>query len=116
VIASLQGEYAYNPTKEFFGLGNNNVGRDPLSTNEYLLSALATIAFQPVPRLTAALTLGFQPRAHRHGRSRRLPRLFGDFRYGYGAGVRGDAILARIDVGFSNEETALVYLTFGHIF
>jgi hypothetical protein len=37
----------------------------------------------------------------------------------YGAGVRvalGDAILARIDVGFSNEETALVYLTFGHIF
>jgi hypothetical protein len=22
----------------------------------------------------------------------------------------------RIDVGFSNEETALVYLTFGHIF
>jgi hypothetical protein len=28
----------------------------------------------------------------------------------------GDAILARIDVGFSNEETALVYLTFGHIF
>ena len=48
-----------------------------------------------------------------------LPRLFGDFRYSYGTGVRvalGEAILARIDVGFSNEETALVYLTFGHIF
>jgi hypothetical protein len=47
-----------------------------------------------------------------------LPRLFEDFRYSYGAGVRialGEAILARIDVGFSNEETALVYLTFGHI-
>jgi hypothetical protein len=48
-----------------------------------------------------------------------LSELFGDFRYSYGAGVRvalGDALLARIDVGFSNEETALVYLTFGYIF
>ena len=48
-----------------------------------------------------------------------LPRVFQDFRYSYGGGLRvalGDAILARIDVGFSNEETALVYLTFGHIF
>ena len=48
-----------------------------------------------------------------------LPRVFEDFRYSYGAGTRialGEAILARIDVGFSNEETGLVYLTFGHIF
>jgi hypothetical protein len=48
-----------------------------------------------------------------------LPRVFGDFRDSYGGCVRialGDAILARIDVGFSNEEIGLVYLTFGHIF
>jgi hypothetical protein len=45
--------------------------------------------------------------------------VFHDFRYSYGAGARialGEAILARIDVGFSDEETGLVYLTFGHIF
>jgi outer membrane protein assembly factor BamA len=61
VIAALQGEYGYDPTKEFFGLGNHNVGPDPLSTNEnQLFSALAMIAFRPVPRLTAALTLGFR--------------------------------------------------------
>ena len=60
VIVALQGQYAYDPTKEFFGLGNNNVGPDPLSTNAYrLFSALATIAYRPIPRLTAALTLGF---------------------------------------------------------
>jgi outer membrane protein assembly factor BamA len=37
----------------------------------------------------------------------------------YGGGLRfglDDAILARIDVGFSDEETALIYLTFGHTF
>jgi outer membrane protein assembly factor BamA len=48
-----------------------------------------------------------------------LPSVFHDFRYSYGAGARialGEAILARIDVGFSDEETGLVYLTFGHIF
>jgi outer membrane protein assembly factor BamA len=48
-----------------------------------------------------------------------LPRVFEDFRYSYGGGVRialGQAILARIDVGFSDEETALLYLTFGHTF
>ena len=48
-----------------------------------------------------------------------LPRVFEDFRYSYGAGARialGEAILARIDVGFSDEETGLVYLAFGHTF
>jgi outer membrane protein assembly factor BamA len=48
-----------------------------------------------------------------------VPRVFRDFRYSYGGGTRiaiGDAILARIDVGFSDEETGLVYLTFGHTF
>ncbi|MGH8502778.1 MAG: BamA/TamA family outer membrane protein [Gammaproteobacteria bacterium] len=48
-----------------------------------------------------------------------LGRLVDDFQYSYGGGTRialGQAILARIDVGFSEEESGLVYLTFGHIF
>ena len=48
-----------------------------------------------------------------------ITRLSDNFQYSYGGGLRialGQAILARIDVGFSDEETALVYLTFGHTF
>ena len=59
VIAALEGEYVYDPTKEFFGLGNNDVGPDPASTNGYrLFSGLATLAVRPLPRLTLALTAG----------------------------------------------------------
>jgi outer membrane protein assembly factor BamA len=59
VIAAIQGEYAYDPTKEFFGLGNNDVGPDPLSTNSYRpFSALATLAIRPMRRLNAAFTIG----------------------------------------------------------
>lgn len=46
-------------------------------------------------------------------------RVLGDFQYSYGAGVRialSNALVARIDVGFSNEETGLVYLSFGQTF
>jgi outer membrane protein assembly factor BamA len=42
-----------------------------------------------------------------------------DIRYSYGGGLRflvSRAIIARVDVGFSEEETALVYLKFGHTF
>lgn len=40
-------------------------------------------------------------------------------RVSYGGGLRialSEAILARTDVGFSEEESGLVYLTFGHTF
>jgi hypothetical protein len=40
-------------------------------------------------------------------------------RFSYGGGVRigfSSGLVARIDVGFSPEETGLVYLTFGHTF
>jgi len=40
-------------------------------------------------------------------------------RYSYGGGTRigfSSGLVARIDVGFSPEETGLVYLTFGHTF
>jgi outer membrane protein assembly factor BamA len=46
-------------------------------------------------------------------------RIVSDFRYSYGGGVRfalGEALTARIDVGFSEEETGLIYLAFGHTF
>ncbi len=52
-------------------------------------------------------------------RASRLPGIFEEFRYSYGTGLRialGEAILARLDVGFSNERTGLVYLVFGHTF
>jgi len=48
-----------------------------------------------------------------------VPRTDNDFRYSYGGGTRialGDALVARIDVGFSDEEKGLVYLVFGHTF
>ena len=51
--------------------------------------------------------------------SRNLPREVDEFRYSYGTGLRaeiGDAIVARLDVGFSNEDVGLVYLVFGHTF
>jgi outer membrane protein assembly factor BamA len=60
LILALEGVYTFDPTKEFFGLGNNDVGPDPLSTNEYqLLSSLATVALRPWPRLTVAFTGGY---------------------------------------------------------
>jgi outer membrane protein assembly factor BamA len=60
LILAAEGRYMLDPTKEFFGLGNNNVGPDPLSTHEVrLFSGLVTIAARPFPRLTLALTAGF---------------------------------------------------------
>jgi len=46
-------------------------------------------------------------------------RIVSDFQYSYGAGVRialAQALVARIDAGFSREETGLVYLSFGQTF
>jgi hypothetical protein len=48
-----------------------------------------------------------------------IPATSNDFRYSYGGGTRialGEALVARIDVGFSDEEKGLVYLVFGHTF
>lgn len=45
--------------------------------------------------------------------------VFDHLRYSYGGGVRigfSSGLVARIDVGFSPEETGLVYLAFGHTF
>jgi outer membrane protein assembly factor BamA len=48
-----------------------------------------------------------------------LRRIISDFQYSYGGGLRialSDALVARLDVGFSEEESGLVYLSFGHTF
>jgi outer membrane protein assembly factor BamA len=48
-----------------------------------------------------------------------INRLTSNVRYSYGAGLRfilSRAIIARVDVGFSEEEIGLVYLRFGHTF
>lgn len=48
-----------------------------------------------------------------------LPKLRDAPRLSYGPGVRfalGEAIIARVDVGFSEDEVGLVYLVFGHTF
>jgi len=69
LIATLEGQYSLDPTKEFFGLGNNEVGPDPLTTHESrLLSLLATVAVRPFPRLTLAITGGFTDVRIRRGR------------------------------------------------
>jgi hypothetical protein len=47
------------------------------------------------------------------------PSQSGRFRVSGGPGIRitlSQALVARIDVGFSNEETGIVYLAFGHTF
>lgn len=48
-----------------------------------------------------------------------VERVLEDLQYSYGGGLRialSEALVARIDVGFSEEETGLVYLSFGHTF
>lgn len=46
-------------------------------------------------------------------------RVASDFQYSYGAGLRislAEALVARIDAGFSEEATGLIYLSFGQTF
>lgn len=48
-----------------------------------------------------------------------INRVVDDLQYSYGPGLRialSQALVARIDIGFSEEETALVYLAFGQTF
>ena len=40
LILAVEGDYMLDPTKEFFGLGNNRVGPDPLSTHSIRLRSV----------------------------------------------------------------------------
>jgi outer membrane protein assembly factor BamA len=54
-----------------------------------------------------------------HLNSEIIERILSDFQYSYGCGLRialSEALVARIDAGFSDEETGLLYLSFGHMF
>jgi hypothetical protein len=100
VIVALQAEYGFDPTKEFFGLGNNNIGPDPLSTNAYKpLSVLSTVALRPFPRLTAALTIGANHvhigQATSRGRRRR-PRRRSRTSSAFRAVLQPDRLLGRL--------------------
>ena len=79
--------YLNDPQRDFFGLGNNDVGSDELSTHRFVRALRAR-----------------RRRAH-PGRGRPGLRI-----------ALSQAIVARIDVGFSNEETAIAYLAFGQSF
>lgn len=60
VLNLVQLEYFINPTQKYFGLGNNDVGSHPLSTNAIeRYTALETLGWRLTPRLTLALTVGF---------------------------------------------------------
>ncbi|MEA2627143.1 MAG: hypothetical protein QOD06_3188 [Candidatus Binatota bacterium] len=68
LVAMVEAEYSRDPTKEFFGLGNNEVGPDELSTHEeQIVTALVTFGGRPIDRLTLALTGGFHQVDIRHG-------------------------------------------------
>jgi outer membrane protein assembly factor BamA len=48
-----------------------------------------------------------------------IDRVVNHLQYSYGGGLRfalSEALVARVDIGFSDEETGLVYLSFGHAF
>lgn len=48
-----------------------------------------------------------------------IQNIIDDFQYSYGGGLRitlSEALVARLDVGFSDEQTGLVYLSFGQTF
>jgi outer membrane protein assembly factor BamA len=63
-------DYYYDPTQEFFGLGNNNIGPDPASTQAYeRYEGLFTGGWRPWPQL--ALNLTFGVRHVRIGRGKR---------------------------------------------
>ncbi len=90
-LVLLQADYGKDPQRDFFGLGNNNVfagaGRVFIDRDD--------------------LARRFAP-----GDAARL-------RFAGGPGLPialSQALVARIDVGFSEEEAGIVYLAFGHAF
>lgn len=205
-LAAVRFRYTFDPQRDFFGLGNNDQGPDPASTNSFQdVSGAVTVGWRPMPGLAINFTAGLRhvnisdgdqlaacgaeipcpftqeafpdmpgvyggwvnplslslvwndrddfirptrgwrailkiTHTNRHMISdfqytsfinsadaqqefkldaRIFERIVNDFRYSYGTGLRfalGEALVARVDVGFSDEETGLVYLSFGQTF
>jgi outer membrane protein assembly factor BamA len=60
-VVLLNADYLKDPQREFFGLGNNDVGPDPLSTNLYeRIEGLVHVGWRPVPRLALDLGIGLR--------------------------------------------------------
>jgi outer membrane protein assembly factor BamA len=58
-VALLNLEYVMDPSRDFFGLGNNDVGPDALSTHLFeQAQARVAVAWRPVPRLALQLGTG----------------------------------------------------------
>ncbi|HYW90928.1 MAG TPA: BamA/TamA family outer membrane protein [Gammaproteobacteria bacterium] len=73
VLDLMQVRYFMDPTQEYFGLGNNSAGPNPLSTHSIRReTVLETLGWRLTPRVTLALTAGLN-------------------HVSIGKGVRGDA-------------------------
>ena len=60
-VVLLNADYLKDRQREFFGLGNNDVGPDPLSTNLYeRIEGLVDVGWRPVPRLALDLGIGLR--------------------------------------------------------
>jgi len=60
-LVLFNAEYLKDPQRDFFGLGNNNVGSDELSTHLYeRAEGQLDVGWRPVPRLALDLGLGLR--------------------------------------------------------
>jgi outer membrane protein assembly factor BamA len=59
VMVLVKAGYVNDPDRDFFGLGNNDVGPDALSTHRYeRTKAFVAAAWRPIPRLALGLATG----------------------------------------------------------
>ncbi|MBP1686728.1 MAG: outer membrane protein, family [Deltaproteobacteria bacterium] len=70
-IITLYGKYGFDPQREFFGLGNNDRGPDPASTNAYQnLFGVLALGWRPRARLALNFSVMFRKVDIRHGDQR----------------------------------------------
>jgi len=68
VIVLVRAGYVNDPERDFFGLGNNDVGSDALSTHRYeRAQAFVAAAWRPIPRLALQLATGVRHLHIGHG-------------------------------------------------
>lgn len=61
LILLLRAKYYFDPQREFFGLGNNNIGPDPASTHEFReLGGALTIGWRPFERVAFNFQVGIR--------------------------------------------------------
>ncbi len=71
LIFLLRGKYDLDPQREFFGLGNNDVGPDPLTTHLFQeIGGAVTIGYRPFERLAFNFSIGVRDVDIRRGERR----------------------------------------------